>query len=179
MSKRPHRGFTLIELMIVVAIIGILAAVAVPAFIDYMKRARVGEAQLMLNKISKSLKRVQGDVGSFPAGSGALLPIGSGGAGGLYCCGGTGGNTAGNINNKCAADPDSFKSDAGWAALEFSVDEPSQYEYSYSGDPSSPTAYAFGDVDCDGSAATWTLTMVKTSAGNPQGTIIPPPVGVY
>jgi len=51
MKKLTKRGFTLIELMIVVAILGILAAVAIPAFINYMKRAKTSEATINVGRI--------------------------------------------------------------------------------------------------------------------------------
>lgn len=43
-----NRGFTLIELMIVVAVIGIIAAIAYPAYIDYVRKARRADAQAVL-----------------------------------------------------------------------------------------------------------------------------------
>ena len=54
-QQRPT-GFTLIEMMTVVAIVGVLAAVAIPAFIRYTKKAKTSEAAAQLEKISNAAR---------------------------------------------------------------------------------------------------------------------------
>ena len=64
--KRIQNGFTLIELMIVVAIIGILAAVALPAYQDYTVRARVSEAVLAASQCRTAVSEYYQTAAALP-----------------------------------------------------------------------------------------------------------------
>lgn len=64
--NRTERGFTLIELMIVVAIIGILASLAIPAYQTYTIRAQVAEGLNLTGPIKDAVASIYSDRGSFP-----------------------------------------------------------------------------------------------------------------
>ncbi len=65
MKRSMQKGFTLIELMIVVAIIGILAAVALPAYQDYTVRAKVSEGLIAASAARTSVSEVFANQGAF------------------------------------------------------------------------------------------------------------------
>jgi len=67
--KRVQQGFTLIELMIVVAIIGILAAIAIPAYQDYTKRAHVSEGLSLAAGAKTAVSEYYSTNNAWPAGN--------------------------------------------------------------------------------------------------------------
>jgi type IV pilus assembly protein PilA len=67
MKKQAQAGFTLIELMIVVAIIGILAAVAIPAYSDYTVKAKVANIMSAVDSLKTSVALCTQEAGGDPA----------------------------------------------------------------------------------------------------------------
>jgi len=90
-KKGVQKGFTLIELMIVVAIIGILAAVALPAYQDYTVRAQVTESLALSSGLKTAVADYYAASGAFPGSNTAAV------CGGATTC--TGGSATDNKGN--------------------------------------------------------------------------------
>ena len=157
---RNTNGFTLIEQMIVVAIIGILAAVAIPAFMKYIRRSKTTEALMNVRRMFDSA--VAYYESEHAASDGAIIAKqfpdddgSNGGAGGgsvtpaSKCCI--------NPGEKCAPQP-SIWNHPTWSALNFSVDDPHYYQYRAGGGRIDFDVGAVGDLDCDDIFSTFQRT---------------------
>ena len=128
------------------------------AFGDYRSKGKKSEAQLQLNKLGKNLKVAFLTDATFPVGKAGPLPAED-------CCQGP--------NARCPVTV-AWTTDAVWRALDFQIDEPNLFRYTYESDGKTATATAVGDLDCDGTPITYTLVATADPSGNPEITITEP-----
>ena len=171
LRKRAQEGFTLIELMIVVAIIGILAAVAIPAFMKYIKKSKTTEAKTFIKKIYDGARTYYTDPVFRDAKNAVPVPaqfpdveVASYAEAG--CC------AVGGANEKCNPTAEDWNVEP-WKSLKFSVEDPHYYAYGYTVDTDAQTgfyAWAYGNLDCDASLSTFSMYGNVGASGEPAGT---------
>jgi type II secretory pathway pseudopilin PulG len=162
--------------MIVVAIIGILAAVAIPAFTRYVKKSRTSEAVGHLNKEwAGSLTYYESD---HIAAAGTMLPKRFPGvdntAAGLANAGKECGCTTG---GRCAGGDTVWGKDAIWLALNFALPDPHNYLPRYVSAGTGPaaqfTANATGDLNCNATTSSFSRQGMINSNGDVTGSYQP------
>jgi prepilin-type N-terminal cleavage/methylation domain-containing protein len=150
--RKRAAGFTLVELMIVVAIIGLLAAIAIPAFGRYVRRARTSEAVGQLNRLwLGSITYYEADHFVQNGGDPEMLPRQFPGPVSEQ----VGGSTADCCENpgyKCPGQDTGYERPV-WQALDFAMPDPYHFKPSYRSSGQGPSA-AFvaetvGNLDCD------------------------------
>jgi type IV pilus assembly protein PilA len=158
LAKQAKRGFTLVELMIVVAIVGVLAALAIYGVNKYVNNAKTTEARTALGRIAKDAATAY----HRPKASGDILAVGASAAfSNELCPSATEVPTTVPAASKVQSNPTDWNH-VGWACLRFSMTDPQQYQYNYTatvttGSSAAFTATAKGDLDGDGVTSTFTM----------------------
>lgn len=168
--SRPQRGFTLIELMIVVSIIGILASIAVPAFLQYIRQTKAAESYTNLKAIGDGAASYYTvdhyDTNGFPV-KDKQFPTPAGTLGDTSEA-----SEPSNIpkGTKFSVGIAPWDSDP-WSALNFQIIKPQYYRYGYKATNSATANDSFsgiaeGDLDADNETSRFVLTGIANTNGD-------------